>query len=825
MMKLKVAGRARVDRAPHEAASVDRLTAVIEGTDGPACVVNARGSIVAANAAFEDLLGLEANGHSGRLLGSLADGSAGKPFHREALRALFSDGRERHRVAGRCVRPDTGETVWGDWDFSLIRDRRGRAELAVAYVTDDTDARRADRHVRILEYLISTASRAEDANALLRDTVQVICHFTGCGLGQVWTPQDEVLTCHPTTFSQQAGAERLRRASLGYRYQRGEGVPGRAWVSEGAVVERVQSEEGFDREFAASRAGAHTVIAVPVRTSTGVAVVLELFVTTDRADSTRQDLVEKVASELGELLERRALHDQIRLSEERFRSVANSAVDAIMSADAEGRILTWNQGAEQMFGWRADEVVGQPLTVIVPERFRAAHRQGVERVATTGHSTLAGQVIELAAIRKDGGEMPIELSIGTWESAEGRFFSGVIRDVTERRRSEDALRVSEERFRSVADSGVDAIVSADTDGRVLTWNRGAEQMFGWRAEEVLGELLTVIIPERFRAAHLQGIERVARSGHSTLAGQVVELAGLRKDGSKFPIELAIGTWESAAGRSFSGVIRDITERKRAEEALAQAAREVERTNSELETLIYAASHDLKSPMISVLGYLDYLKVDYGDVLGDEGGRYLERMTDCTLYMQRLIHDLIKLSRVGRIDEAPVDVDLEDLVATIVDEITPAHPDARFYASRLPFLLGDPVAFRQLMTNLLENAAQHGGRPDLTVVVTATALEGGGVELSVRDNGRGIPVEYRELVFGVFERLDTASDAGRAGTGMGLAICRKIVEQVGGTIAIVGSGGTDVRITLPPECTGRWRPEPAFEPGQPAMANGADVWDG
>src|SRR5690606_35262806 len=138
----------------------------------------------------------------------------------------------------------------------------------------------------------------------------------------------------------------------------------------------------------------------------------------------------------------------------------------------------------------------------------------------------------------------------------------------------------------------------------------------------------------------------------------------------------------------------------------------------------------------------------GEVLGEEGGRYLERMTDCTLYMQRLIHDLIKLSRVGRVDEDPVEVDFEDLVATIVDEILPAHPDARFYASSLPSLLGDPVAYRQLMTDLRENAAQRGGRADLTVVVAATALEGGGVEISVRDNGRGVPVEYRELVFGV-----------------------------------------------------------------------------
>ncbi|HEU4400185.1 MAG TPA: ATP-binding protein, partial [Actinomycetota bacterium] len=286
-----------------------------------------------------------------------------------------------------------------------------------------------------------------------------------------------------------------------------------------------------------------------------------------------------------------------------------------------------------------------------------------------------------------------------------------------------------------------------------------------------------------------------------LAGSVVELIGLHRDGSEFPIELSVGAWNGPDGLAFSGVIRDITERKQAEAAVAAANRELERTNAELETLVYSASHDLKSPMVSLLGYLEYLKLDYGDVLGKEGGRYVARISDCTLYMQRLIHDLIDLSRVGRTGAGAVDVDLAELVRVIVDEAAASHPGVSFRVGRLPVVTGDPVGFRQLFTNLVENAVRHGGRPDLTVTVDGRSRTDAGLELSVRDDGRGIPPEHRERVFGVFERLDAPSTT--SGTGMGLAICRKIVELLGGSIGVHGSHGTEVRIVLPASVSARW----------------------
>ncbi len=660
-----------------------RSVAIVEQALSPACVLDSSGRIVAANRPLKDLLGCGIEGLSGRSIGSLAY-PPDADLARAAVTAVFEQGLDRHQVDARCVRIDNQQLVWGGWDLSLVRDGRGRPTVAVAMVRDRTEVMRSEQERRFLEFILKTLGEAETSDDMLAAGLETVCHFTRCSMGQVWLPDGDILACGSVWYSRGYGLDHLRSASQLSRYGRGIGLPGLVWsTGQPCLLPAVDDPARFDRAAAVSRAGVSEALAVPMQSSSGLVAVLEFFVPHERAGEPGR--LERIAKVVGEL----------------------------------------------------------------------------------------GPVIE-------------------------------------RKRAEEALRASEERFRGVTDAAMDAIVSADSEGRLRSWNRGAERMFGWRADEVVGRPLTVIVPERLRAAHTEGIARVRRTGRSKLAGSVVELVALRRDGSEFPVELSIGTWEAGDGLSFSGVIRDITERKRAEEALAGANRELERTNAELETLVYSASHDLKSPMVSLLGYLEYLKLDYGAVLGDEGGRYLQRISECTLYMQRLIHDLIDLSRAGRLAVELGEVDLGDLAQTIIAEARAVHPGVRFGAGALPVVLADALSFRQLFTNLVENAVTHGGRADLSVSIESAPLPDGSFELSVRDDGKGIPPEHRERVFGVFERLDGASTTG--GTGMGLAICRKIVELAGGSIAIAGSRGTVVRMVLPATMLARWpQPEPEEAP--------------
>jgi len=651
-----------------------RSIAIVEQAPSPACVLDPKGCVVAANRRLEELLGAGSGGLHGRSLGSLAY-PPDADLARNGLAAVFGQGLDRHLVEARCQRLDNEELVWGAWDLSPVLDNRGRPQHALAVVRDLTQAMRAEHERRFFEFLLKIIGEADDCDAMLTAAVQTVCHFTRCAMGQAWVPMDGALVCGAGWYASGYGFDHLRLASEQLRYEYGAGLPGRVWTtSQPCLLRDADDPSRFDRADEARRAGVGEVMAVPVETASGLVAVLELFVSYERAgEPGRLHRIARAAGELGPIIERKRAEETLRASEERFRGVTSAAMDAIVSADADGRLRSWNQGAERMFGWAAEEVLGRPLTVIIPERLRSLHEAGIARVRQSGHSKLAGSVVELVALHRDGREFPVELSIGAWRSGEGL--------------------------------------------------------------------------------------------------------------------------------AFSGVIRDITERKRAEETLAAASRELERTNAELETLVYSASHDLKSPMVSLLGYLEYLKLDYGAVLGEEGNHYVDRMSHCTLYMQQLIHDLIDLSRVGRLAGEVVEVELAEIARTVADEATAANPAARLHLGRLPVVAGDPVSFRHLLTNLVENAVRHGGRPDVTVTVEAASRADGALELSVRDDGKGIPPEHRERVFGVFERLDGLSTSG--GTGMGLAICRKIVELLGGSIAIQGGEGTDVRVVLPGELLCRW----------------------
>jgi signal transduction histidine kinase len=230
-----------------------------------------------------------------------------------------------------------------------------------------------------------------------------------------------------------------------------------------------------------------------------------------------------------------------------------------------------------------------------------------------------------------------------------------------------------------------------------------------------------------------------------------------------------------------------------------ALERVEQLNAELEALVYGISHDLRSPVISILAYLDFMTNEQADRLGEEARHYLQRMTVNARYMDALIKDLLELSRIGRVQTEMEDVALDPLAGDIARELGDAYPQAAIEVGPLPVVRMSPVRARQLLTNLIENALHHGGRSDITVRLSAMPLPDGGVEVSVRDDGVGVPAAYRERVFGVFERLEGTVGVNVAGTGIGLAICQKIVEELDGRIWIAASDpGADVRVALPPD---------------------------
>jgi len=286
----------------------------------------------------------------------------------------------------------------------------------------------------------------------------------------------------------------------------------------------------------------------------------------------------------------------LRESEAKFRSVMESAIDAIISADSTGMIRSWNSAATALFGFQESEVIGQPIELIIPERFRDQHQEGVHRVSSGGPSHVIGKTVELAALRKNGTEFPVELSLATWFLDAERYYTGIIRDISERKQAE-------QKFRSVTESAIDAIISADHTGVIVSWNRAATRILGYTEEEVIGQRLELIIPERFHQAHREGMARFTATGEGRVIGTTVELFARTQSGAEVPIELSLSTWTVREERYYTGIIRDIGERKRAEEALRaseQALREkteeLKRKNEVLEETLRRL-HDAQDQLI------------------------------------------------------------------------------------------------------------------------------------------------------------------------------------------------------------------------------------
>jgi len=264
----------------------------------------------------------------------------------------------------------------------------------------------------------------------------------------------------------------------------------------------------------------------------------------------------------------------LRESEAKFRSVMESAIDAIISADDKGRIRSWNSAATALFGLTEREVIGEPIEVIIPGRYHASHQEGIRRVSSGGPSNVIGKTVELAALRKDGSEFPVELSLATWFLEGERYYTGIIRDISERKQAE-------QKFRSVTESAIDAIISADHTGRIISWNNAATRILGYREEDVIGQCLELIIPERFHEAHRNGMARFTATGEGRVIGTTVELFARTKSGDEVPIELSLSTWTVRDERYYTGIIRDIGERKRAEAALRDSEQALRERTEEL----------------------------------------------------------------------------------------------------------------------------------------------------------------------------------------------------------------------------------------------------
>jgi two-component system sensor kinase FixL len=354
-----------------------------------------------------------------------------------------------------------------------------------------------------------------------------------------------------------------------------------------------------------------------------------------------------------------------------------------------------------------------------------------------------------------------------------------------RRRNAEAARQSAERIRLILDSSLDAVVSIDDAGLVTGWNPQAATSFGWSREEALGkDLADLIIPERHRAAHRRGLANFLTTGEGPLLNRRLELAAIRRDGTEIPIELTISPLSLPDRYEFSAFIRDITDRKATEEQIRHYATELERSNRELDQFAYSASHDLRSPLRAIGQMASWITDDHGKTLPDEVCRDLGLIQRRVRRMQQLLDDILDYARAGRQDDELSHVDSERLVHEIVDMLAPP-PGMTVSVGALPAFVTHRAPLAQVLRNLIGNAIKHHDRAVGHIDVSASA-GADSIEFVVRDDGPGIPREYHQEIFQMFSTLKPRDVM--EGSGMGLAMVRKILENRGGSIHVESAEG-------------------------------------
>lgn len=269
---------------------------------------------------------------------------------------------------------------------------------------------------------------------------------------------------------------------------------------------------------------------------------------------------------------RRDIATEMRLieSEARTDAILEAAVDAVITIDERGRIESFNRAAERMFGYDSSEVMGRNVSMLMPEPDRSAHDGYLRNYMRTGDARVIGKGREVTGMRKDLSTFPMDLAVGEARMGGRRIFAGIVRDISERKRTEGRLRESEARTRAILDAAVDGVVTIDEKGIIQSANPAAERIFGWRASEIVGRNVSMLMPEPYRSQHDTYLANYLRTGQARIIGIGREVEGQRKDGHTFPMELAVGEGNIAGRRIFAGTIRDLTDRKVVEERLRAA---------------------------------------------------------------------------------------------------------------------------------------------------------------------------------------------------------------------------------------------------------------
>jgi PAS domain S-box-containing protein len=716
------------------------------------------------------------------------------PAQREALLAALQAEDVVSNLEFEVVRAD-GRTIWLRENVRAVRGESNELLYLEGTVEDVSDRWWAEQRRR-LQYATARVFNEAASLAEARPKIlQTICEIVDWDLGAVWdvNASEGFLECDEIWHTPEVDVAGFEKANSNTTYPLGHGLAGEVWrTGEPRWISNLAAERSFPNAAIAVNAGMGSAFGIPIKVRGEVQHVLEFFSPKiSLPDPELLQTLSAISNQLGHLIERKAAEEALRTSEMRKAAIVSSALDCIISYDSSGAITEFNPAAERTFCRMQSDVLGKRIEeVILPEDLREYQRTafGLEEPgpASLGH----GRRFELVALRADGTEFPAEVALNRIVVEGNPMYTAYLRDISERKSAE---QVTSELAAVVANSN-DSIVSCTLDGLIRSWNEGAEQIFGYTAEEAIGRPLHMLMPADRLDEFPQMLLAVQR-GESVSNYETVRL---RKDGKKINVSVTDSPIRGEGGTvaGVSSIARDITERKRLEEELLQSQK-----MEAVGRLAGGIAHDFNNILTAILGYSDLL---IGQIEERHWmWKHLNEIRKASDFAASLTQQLLAFSRrqplfprVFCINDSVRNI--EKMLQRVIGERVRISTELHAEIGRIK---ADPTQFEQVLLNLCVNARDampNGGTLSIGTADITYFLDdflsinempaGEYVKLTVSDTGIGIP---HDIIKHVFEPFFTTKEKGQ-GTGLGLATCYGIVKQSGGYISVdstVGSGTT------------------------------------
>ena len=756
------------------------------------------GRFKTANRALARMYGYESPQHLMESLTDVATQLYVDPSQRQALLDALRYDDVVSNFEFEVVRLD-GRTMWVRENVHAVRDENGKI-LYLEGTVEDVSGMWWGEQRRRLQYatakVLGDVTTVAEARPLILSTIGKALEWN---IGITWEEHAGELRAVEIWHSPEFDTAELEGALPQLTFRREQKLVGEVWDGgEPKWIADIATETGYANGQFATSHGMSSAFAIPITVDGRVTTVLEFFsAKIALPDPELLQTLGAISSQLGHLIERKQAEEALRKSEMRKAAILRSALDCIVTFDLDGRITEFNPAAERAFGYSQEEALGREMaSLIIPETLRDSHRRGLALYNATNTGPAQGRRMELTAMRADGTEFPVELAISRILIDGKPMFTAYLRDITERQRAE---RITSELAAVVANSN-DAIVACTLEGKIVSWNIGAERVYGYPSEEAIGKPLDMLIPPDRLDEFPQALTAVRRG--DSLANY--ETIRLRKDGRRISVSLTDSPIRGENGRvsGLSSIARDITERKRLEEELLQSQK-----MDAVGRLAGGIAHDFNNILTAILGYSDLIigQIDERQWMF----KHLSEIRKAADFAASLTHQLLAFSRrqplflrVFSINESVKN--MQKMLQRVIGEHIQIHTQLKAVIGRLK---ADPSQLEQVLLNLCVNARDAMPKGGSITIQTADVTyflddfysvnempAGEYVKLTVTDTGTGMTPEVKRHIF---EPFFTTKEKGQ-GTGLGLATCYGIVKQSGGYITADSQVdvGTTFSIYLP-----------------------------